>query len=218
DNAARSFRLLQAINQNPPARLEIDTPTLPEDGHESRTWQLALGSQDQRAYAEYGLRMAYHDLNDNLAGFPLGAQIELGKLRIRQYEGNQWQLEELGLVNIRSLTARNQLLKPWSWQVETGLEPVAGKDGQQRLVGHLNGGAGFTWPLAENVLGYALATLRVEHHQDFAAKLSPAAGFDSGLLWRNRAGNLLLEAQADYFHSGEVRRSLGLTQQLELGR
>lgn len=218
DNAARSFRLLQAINQNPPARLEIDTPTLPEDGHESRTWQLALGSRDQRAYAEYGLRMAYHDLNDNLAGFPLGAQIELGKLRIRQYEGNQWQLEELGLVNIRSLTARNQLLKPWSWQVETGLERVAGKDGQQRLVGHLNGGAGFTWPLAENVLGYALATLRVEHHQDFAAKLSPAAGFDSGLLWRNRAGNLLLEAQADYFHNGEVRRSLGLTQQLELGR
>ena len=218
DNAARSFRLLQAINQNPPARLEIDTPTLPEDGHESRTWQLALGSQDQRAFAEYGLRMAYHDLNDNLAGFPLGAQIELGKLRIRQYEGNHWQLEELGLVSIRSLTARNQLLKPWSWQVETGLERVAGKDGQQRLVGHLNGGAGFTWPLAENVLGYALATLRVEHHQDFAATLSPAAGFDSGLLWRNRAGNLLLEAQADYFHNGEVRRSLGLTQQLELGR
>lgn len=48
--------------------------------------------------------------------------------------------------------------------------------------------------------------------------LSPAAGFDSGLLWRNRAGNLLLEAQADYFHNGEVRRRLGLTQQLELGR
>ncbi|HIZ50430.1 MAG TPA: DUF4105 domain-containing protein, partial [Candidatus Pseudomonas excrementavium] len=43
DNAARSFRLLQAINQNPPPRLEIATPTLPEDGHESRTWQLALG-------------------------------------------------------------------------------------------------------------------------------------------------------------------------------
>ncbi|TKA93110.1 DUF4105 domain-containing protein [Halopseudomonas bauzanensis] len=217
-NAARSFRMLQAINQNPPPRLEIATPTLPEDGHESRTWQLALGSQDHRSFAEYGLRMAYHDLNDNLAGFPLGAQIELGKLRVRQYEGNHWQLEELGLVSIRSLTPRNQLLKPWSWQVETGLERVAGKDGKQRLVGHLNGGGGATWTLTENVLGYALMTLRVEHHQDFAAILSPAAGFDSGLLRRNRAGNLLLEAQADYFHNGEVRHSLGLTQQLELGR
>lgn len=216
--AARSFDLLQAINRNPPPPLEITAPPLPEEGHESRTWQLALGSQDHRAFAEYGLRMAYHDLTDNLAGFPLGAQIELGKLRVRQYEGNHWQLEELGLVSIRSLTPRNQLLKPLSWQVETGLERVAGKDGGQRLVGHLNGGGGFTWQLGDSVLGYALATLRVEHHRDVAAAFSPAAGFDSGLLWRNRAGNLLLEAQGDYFHHGEVRRRLGLTQQLELAR
>lgn len=218
DNAARSYRMLQAINQNPPPRLEIATPALPEDGHESRTWHLGVGSQEHRAFAEYGLRMAYHDLNDNLAGFPLGAQIELGKLRVRQYEGNHWQLEELGLINIRSLTPRNQLLKPWSWQVKTGFERVAGVDGRRRLVGHLNGGGGFTWNPGEDVLAYAMATMRVEHHPDVAAVLSPAAGFDSGLLWRNSAGNLLLEAQADYFHNGEVRRRLGLTQQLELSR
>src|SRR5690606_13115401 len=154
--------------RNTPQSNEIPVPPLPEEGHESRTWQLALGSQDHRAFAEYGLRMAYHDLADNLAGFPLGAQIELGKLRVRQYEGNHWQLKELGLVSIRSLTPRNQLLKPLSWQVETGLERVAGKEGEMRLVGHLNGGAGATWTLTENVLGYALMTLRVEHHQDFA--------------------------------------------------
>ncbi len=218
DNAARSYQLLQAINRNPPPRLEIPTPPLPEDGHESRTWQLALGSLDGRDFAEYGLRMAYHDLNDNLDGFPLGAQIELGKLRVRQYEGNHWQLQELGLISIRSLTPRHALLKPWSWQVETGLERVAGKDGRQRLVGHLNGGGGFSWRLNDELLAYSLATLRVEHHPDFAAALSPAAGFDAGLLWRNGAGNLLLEASADYFHNGEIRRHIGLTQQLELDR
>lgn len=218
DNAARSYRLLQAINQNPPPRLKIDTPALPEDGHESRTWQLAAGSQEHRAFAEYGLRMAYHDLNDNLSGFPLGAQIELGKLRVRQYEGNHWQLEELGLVGIRSLTPRTQLLKPWSWQVSAGLERVSGAEGDRPLVGYLDGGGGFTWPLGNDLLTYALATVRIEQNDDFAATLSPAAGFDSGLLWRNAAGNLLLEAQADYFHNGEVRRRLALTQQLELGR
>ena len=218
DNAARSYRMLQAINQNPPPRLDMPTPALPEDGHESRTWQLAVGSQDNRAFAEYGLRMAYHDLNDNLDGFPLGAQIELGKLRVRQYEGNHWQLEELGLISIRSLTPRNQLLKPWSWQVTTGLERVPGKEGRQRLAGHLNGGGGFTWSLGEDIYAYNMATLRLEHHPDAAALISPAAGFDSGLLWRNAAGNLLLEAQADYFHNGEVRRRLGLTQQLEVSR
>ncbi|MBV2132648.1 DUF4105 domain-containing protein [Pseudomonas sp. MAP12] len=216
-SAARSYRLLQAINRNPPPRLEVERPILPEDGHQSRTWQLGVGSRDDRAFAEYGLRMAYHDLLDNLDGFPLGAQIEIAQLRLRQYQGNHWQLQQLELAGIRSLTPRNRLLKPWSWQVAGGLERVPGEGGEERLVGHLNGGAGGSWQLGEELLGFALATVRLEQNRDFAAWLSPAAGFDGGLLWRNRAGNLLLEAQGDYFHNGEVRRRLSLAQQLELG-
>ena len=215
-DAARSYRLLQAINRNPPPRLEVARPILPEDGHDSRTWQLGVGSRDDRAFAEYGLRMAYHDLVDNLDGFPLGAQIEIAQLKLRQYQGNHWQLQQLELAGIRSLTPRSQLLKPWSWQVAGGLERVPGAHGDERLVGHLNGGAGGSWQLGEELLGFALATVRLEQNRDFAAWLSPAAGFDGGLLWRNRAGNLLLEAQGDYFHNGEVRRRLSLAQQLEL--
>src|SRR5690606_16176928 len=71
------------------------------------------------------------------------------------------------------------------------------------------------WQLGDGLLAYGLATLRVEHHPDVAAKLSPAAGFDSGLLWRNGAGNMLLEAQADYFHNGGVGRRLGLAHELK---
>ncbi|ROZ84171.1 DUF4105 domain-containing protein [Pseudomonas neustonica] len=216
-SADRSYQLLQAINQNPPPKLLIDTPTYPEYGHESRTWQLALGSRDDRAFAEYGLRLAYHDLADNLAGFPLGAQIELGTLNIRQYQGNHWQLEELGLVSIRSLTPRNQLLKPWSWQVATGLERVAGDDDKRRLVPHLNGGGGFSWNPVSDLQTFALATLRVEHHPDADEALSPAAGFNAGLLWRNGLGNLLMETSNDFFTNGEVRRSLKLSQHWELG-
>ncbi|HSC82595.1 MAG TPA: DUF4105 domain-containing protein, partial [Pseudomonas sp.] len=114
--AARSYSLLQAINRNPPPALELPRPDQPEDGHESRTWQLGAGSRDDRAFAEYGLRMAYHDLNDNAYGFPLGAQIEILQLKLRQYENNHWQVQQLDLANIRSLTPRGQLLKPWSWQ------------------------------------------------------------------------------------------------------
>jgi len=216
-NAARSYRLLKAVNQNPPPRLDIERPGLPEDGHDSRTLQFSVGSREDRAFAEYGLRMAYHDLTDNHYGFPLGAQIEILQLKLRQYESNDWQLQQLDLAGIRSLTPRTQLLKPWSWQIAGGLERVPGIDGDERLVGHLNGGGGVTWQPAEDLLAFALATARLEHNSDFAAWLSPAAGFDTGLLWRNGAGNLLFETRGDYFHNGEVRRSLSLTQQLELG-
>ncbi|WP_053144030.1 DUF4105 domain-containing protein [Pseudomonas sp. P97.38] len=214
----RSFELLRAINQNPAPELDIPQPGLPEDGHESRTWQAGLGTRGDRAFGEYGLRMAYHDLNDNAESFPLGAQIEILQLKLRQYEGNDWQVQQLDLATIRSLTPRNELLQPWSWQVTGGLERVPGKHDDETLVSHVNGGAGGTWALGEDVLGFALGTVRVEHNNDFAEFIAPAGGFNSGVLWKNPLGNLSLEAKGDYFVNGEVRRSLSVNQQWELSR
>lgn len=216
--AQRSFELLRAINQNPPPELSIERPGLPEDGHESRTWQAGIGTRGDKAFGEYGLRMAYHDLNDNAESFPLGAQIEILQMKLRQYEGNHWQLQQLDLATIRSLTPRNELLQPWSWQVTGGLERVPGKHDDETLVSHVNGGAGGTWQLGDNVLGFVLGTVRIEHNSDFAGFIAPAAGFNSGVLWKNPLGNLSLETKGDYFTNGEVRRSLSLNQQWELSR
>ncbi|MEB0044590.1 MULTISPECIES: DUF4105 domain-containing protein [unclassified Pseudomonas] len=216
--AQRSFELLRAINQNPPPELDIPRPGLPEDGHESRTWQAGFGTRGDQAFGEYGLRMAYHDLNDNAQSFPLGAQIEILQMKLRQYEGNHWQLQQLDLATIRSLTPRNELLQPLSWQVTGGLERVPGKHNDETLVSHVNGGAGGTWQLGEDVLGFALGTVRIEHNNDFAGFVAPAAGFNSGVLWKNPLGNFSLETKGDFFTNGEVRRSLSLNQQWELSR
>ncbi|MDR0191901.1 DUF4105 domain-containing protein [Pseudomonas yamanorum] len=218
ERSQRSFELLRAINQNPAPDLKIERPGLPEDGHESRTWQAGIGTRSDKAFGEYGLRMAYHDLNDNAEGFPLGAQIEILQMKLRQYEGNHWQLQQLDLATIRSLTPRNELLQPWSWQVTGGLERVPGKHDDETLVSHVNGGAGGTWQLRDDMLGFALGTVRVEHNSDFGEAISPAAGFNTGVLWRNPLGNLSLEAKGDFFTNGEVRRSISLNQQWELSR
>lgn len=216
--AQRSFELLRAINRNPAPELSIERPGLPENGHQSRTWQAGIGTRGDKAFGEYGLRMAYHDLNDNAESFPLGAQIEILQMKLRQYEGNHWQLQQLDLATIRSLTPRNELLQPWSWQVTGGLERVPGKHDDETLVSHVNGGAGGTWQLGDDVLGFALGTVRIEHNSDFAGFIAPAAGFNSGVLWKNPLGNLSLETKGDYFTNGEVRRSLSLNQQWELSR
>jgi hypothetical protein len=216
--AQRSFELLRAINKNPAPELDIPQPGLPEDGHESRTWQAGLGTRGDRAFGEYGWRMAYHDLNDNAESFPLGAQIEILQMKLRQYEGNHWQFQQLDLATIRSLTPRNELLQPLSWQVTGGLERVPGKHDDETLVSHVNGGGGGTWALGDDVLGFALGTVRVEHNNDFAEFVSPAGGFNTGVLWKNPLGNMSLEAKGDYFFNGEVRRSLSLNQQWELSR
>lgn len=218
ERSQRSFELLRAINQNPAPDLKVERPGLPENGHESRTWQAGIGTRGDKAFGEYGLRMAYHDLNDNAEGFPLGAQIEILQMKLRQYEGNHWQLQQLDLATIRSLTPRNALLQPWSWQVTGGLERVPGKHDDETLVAHVNGGAGGTWQLSDDMLGFALGTVRVEHNNDFNEAISPAAGFNTGVLWKNPLGNLSLEAKGDFFTNGEVRRSISLNQQWELSR
>ena len=218
ERSQRSFELLRAINQNPAPDLQIDRPGLPENGHESRTWQAGIGTRGDKAFGEYGLRMAYHDLNDNAEGFPLGAQIEILQMKLRQYEGNNWQLQQLDLATIRSLTPRNELLQPLSWQVTGGLERVPGKHDDETLVSHVNGGAGGTWQLHDDMLGFALGTVRVEHNNDFSEFISPAAGFNTGVLWKNPLGNLCLEAKGDFFTNGEVRRSISLNQQWEVSR
>ena len=218
ERSQRSFELLRAINQNPAPDLKVAPPGLPENGHESRTWQAGIGTRGDKAFGEYGLRMAYHDLNDNAEGFPLGAQIEILQMKLRQYEGNHWQLQQLDLATIRSLTPRNALLQPWSWQVTGGLERVPGKHDDETLVAHVNGGAGGTWQLRDDMLGFALGTVRVEHNNDFSEAISPAAGFNTGVLWKNPLGNLSLEAKGDFFTNGEVRRSISLNQQWELSR
>jgi hypothetical protein len=216
--AQRSFELLRAINQNPAPELDIPRPGLPEDGHESRTWQAGIGTRGDKAFGEYGLRMAYHDLNDNAESFPLGAQIEILQMKLRQYEGNQWQFQQLDLATIRSLTPRNELLQPLSWQVTGGLERVPGKHDDETLVSHVNGGGGGTWQLGDDLLGFALGTVRVEHNNDFAAFIAPAAGFNTGVLWNNPLGNFSLETKGDFFTNGEVRRNISLNQQWELSR
>ncbi|MNH30162.1 hypothetical protein D3C79_904420 [compost metagenome] len=127
-------------------------------------------------------------------------------------------MQQLDLATIRSMTPRNELLQPLSWQVTGGLERVPGKHDDQTLVSHVNGGGGGTWQLGDDLLGFALGTVRIEHNNDFAAFIAPAAGFNSGVLWKNPLGNLSLEAKGDFFANGEVRRSLSLNQQWEISR
>jgi hypothetical protein len=91
---------------------------------------------------------------------------------------------------------------------------VPGKHDDEVLVSHVNGGAGGTWQLATTA-GLCPGHGAGRAHNDFAEFISPAAGFNGGLLWRNPLGNLSLEAKGDYFTNGEVRRSLSLNQQWE---
>ena len=142
--AARSHALLRALaalpRHSPP---EPPRPLSPDRAHDSKRAALAYGVREGRDFAQLGLRMSFHDLEDRSAGFLEGAQINIGSLDLR-VDREDARLQALDLVDIVSLTPRDAWFQPWSWGVRAGLERAL-DDPQQRLAAHVTGGGGGSW-------------------------------------------------------------------------
>ncbi len=144
--AARSK--LGGIEPYPP--LET-APPRDDEGHGSRRISFTAGSvgvdNNSVAHGFGGLsfRPAYHDLVDPSYGFVPGSQIVMGKTDLRWAEGDSIRLEHFTAVNVRSLSARDALFRPTSWEVDAGFER---RLQEQKLGGYLDVGFGRTWKTA----------------------------------------------------------------------
>jgi hypothetical protein len=184
DIAKRSYKLLQQLSHYPAeikTITDITEPTPPESGHRSKRVGLAVGERLDNAYAELDFKMSFHDLEDNLEGFLQGAQINIGTIKLRVEDNVGLRLHQLDIVDIFSLTPRNDFFDPLSWKIYTGFERqfTLGKD---QLVYHVTGGAGGTWEMIKNHQFYALAIARLEINKQLKNTLEPAIGFNSGFL------------------------------------
>ena len=180
----RSYQLLQALNSYP-AKIKtgttLATPIPPEDGHKSKRVTTGAGRRLGNNYAELGLKMAFHSLEDDVEGFLQGAQINIFSGKIRAEEGKGLRLYQFDLIDIFSLTPRNRFFKPLSWKVRSGFERQLTK-GQDQLVYHLTGGAGGTWEMVKNHQFYALGLARIEINDKLKHSIGPGIGFNSGIL------------------------------------
>ncbi len=220
EHADHSLWLLQQLNRRPQqAPLQLAPPVAPELGHATASVDVGAGYQERLGgFAEFSGRLTYHDLLDNRAGFPQGAEISMGEIRLRAYEQNYWRLEQLDLINIRSLSPRDRFFDPLSWQITTGLERQTSADNNEALVAHINGGSGGTWNLGDTTQAFALATTRLEHNPGFADNLQLAAGVDLGLMGQPAPGNWKLEYRLEQFLNGQLRQTFNLAHQFELTR
>ena len=123
------------------------TPPTTRDyqGHRSHRVQAGLGRELDSNYLELGLRMAYHDWLDTLAGYIPGDRLEMFHLQFRQWhrDDNKAQLQRLRFIDIASLTPRSELFKPLSWYVSTGLNRNTNQPDE--LAPYLSGGSGLSY-------------------------------------------------------------------------
>jgi hypothetical protein len=141
--------------------LVIRTPLekLPHVGHGSR--RLGLGGGVNRAgdaFALLDLRVTMHDLADPGDGYPDLAQLEFLPTRARLWAerayrasdsdgmtrpgGPVFELDELWLVRIMSLTAQQQFDRKLSWKVGLGMSRIRDEGCASCAAGTVSGGTG----------------------------------------------------------------------------
>ncbi len=98
---------------------KIKKPPNPLLGHKSERLSIALDNKDTFSF---GYKPAFHDFYDVDYGFIGGSYINFFHLQLKKEKKEKLKLEKFDLVNIRSLSIRDQIFKPLSWGVSFGLD------------------------------------------------------------------------------------------------
>lgn len=135
----------------------IPIPKPPEEGHFSSRLSLGVGVRGDDIFQEVRFRPAYHDLTDPDDGYLEGSQIVFADTALRYYTNGRIRLETFDLLDIVSLSPRNNFFKPFSWKIKTGLTQKMGRDKKEHLIYQLDTGFGIAFKNELIGLYYALA-------------------------------------------------------------
>lgn len=217
DAAKLSFQLLKRISKLKHQVKNPETPQIvPHQGHRTQLLGISAGQQEDQDFYDIRIRMSYHDLMDNTAGYLKGASINIGEARIRKLNGESAQLEQLNFIEISSHSPRNRFFKPVTWRVEAGFERMYSPH-IDYLAPQLNGGAGVTYPLGNSLI-YTLASARLEYNELFNSNWAVGAGATAGGLIYFPFGTLQVESQYLSFSNSEERYQHQLIQNFNITR
>lgn len=189
---------------NPDENSFIPIPKQPEEGHFSSRFSLGIGVKGDNPFQELRYRPAYHNLIDPDDGYLVGSQIVFADTAVRYYTNGKIRLETFDLIDIVSLSPRNNFFKPLSWKVKTGLTQKMGIDKDEHLIYQLDTGFGIAFQHEFIGLYYALAEASLNVGGEFKDNYALGVGIGVGTvkqitdLWK-----VNLSAEALFYKLGE---------------
>lgn len=146
DRFLKTLQVRSLLGPSDEDRYRIPAPAPPEEGHHSNRFSLGIGLKEDKFFQEIRYRPTYHDLLDNDKGYLEGAQIVFGGTALRYYfSDRRLELEDLDIIDIVSISPRDEFFRSISWKITTGLTRKVMEEGGDRLVYQLNPGGGFAY-------------------------------------------------------------------------
>lgn len=216
--ASKSMELLRRLNTYPQEPdIKPIKPSQPELGHGTKMLALTGGALEKEGYGQLEYRWAYHDWFDPPTGFLEGAQIEAFSLKLRYDNTEKLELQELKLVDIRSLAPRDTFVKPISWYVQGGFERLVVEE-DYSLTSYIEAGPGMSWQWGD-VRPYAFASARLEHTRLHRGNMEFGTGAMLGALWYAPNGVVLgAGAESIYFFRDKTRHQGHMTISVPVAR
>lgn len=181
---ARARPLLAERSRNPSASPFSPVPrpsTAPDRGHGSGRWSLgARMTEDGDGFALFGLRPAYHDRLDPPQGYLAGGEIEFlaGEASLDEH---RLRLDQLRVLNVQAIAARDALFRPLSWFATTGLDHARALGSDPGATGgFLDGGFGLSWAPQPRLQTYAFGLLALQVNDDLDRGHDLAGGLRLG--------------------------------------
>ncbi len=161
---------------------KVSPPIYRDDqGHKTQRIQISSGKTQQQEFKQLGFRMTYHDLLDPVAGFLPGAQIQMGNISVRQYQNDELKVQDFNVIDITSLSTRNNFIKPAAWRVSGAFKRLPGL--QNISYWTLNGGRGVAYELL-NGITYGLIEGELATGSELDKEYRLAAGVKLGWLYQ----------------------------------
>ncbi|MCB5161013.1 DUF4105 domain-containing protein [Marinomonas algarum] len=198
----RSMKLLSLRSKYAQSTVFTDTP-VPEirddEGHKTQRLAFTIGETGDKAFTQLEYRPSYHDLLDAKGGYLEGAELSMFSGSVSIMEEENIRIEDISLINIRSLSPANALSTPKSWQVNLSFVRDSAID--DAMVFRLKGGAGITEQVGNHL---------------FSALLNGRASLNSDYQdLYDRSYKLQVGPQLQWLYSGDTHRIMASYQYLD---
>lgn len=224
----KSFKLLQQRSQIKDNNLyfeDLKTGENPILSHKENGATILFGSRNGTTFQEFSIKPAYNDLLEQSYGMLKGAEINVLETKIRHYDNkNKYQLNELNILSIKSLSGANLMFQPFSYdikfQIKEIFDPKTTKDTTALL---LETGVGQSYNITPNTTIYVLSVPNLGYGGGLKENGYLGFAFKSGLYYNNNSFRLNTYAMQNfttsYTKKGQIysiEASYSLTNNLNL--